>query len=264
MEKMKEKIIITLKDNVLKKDLKNLMDKVTPLFDKIFEEGKAESKNFPKIQKEFDNTRNSYFISTKDEKTTTDEIKDKIKIILTKGLMKKTDKEESEMRDIIDKEYDNLIKGTPLKIEHKATHKKSKKREGTLFKVTFTNKKINISGQQPSSFFGSQLLFGGIPSYNSGKDDKSFLQISREFPTCSKQHIQKLGEISFKIRKKNKGFKTRIALDKTEYIFKLEVKRGDNVWQAITECKEFKAFENDILESNSIPYVPYTRVNNDK
>ena len=253
---IKDKIMTIIQDNVKENQVKTLMERVTPLINEIFEQGKADSKNFPKIQKEFENCKNSYFIGTKTE-TTTEEIDSKIKEILTKGLMKKTDKNETEMSDIIDKEYSNLIKGNPLKIEAKDTpgKKTGKKRVGTLFKITFTNHKLNVSGD---GFYGNQLMFEGIPSYNSGNDN-NFIQLSREFPSCSKKHTQKLGEISYKLRKKFKDCKTRITLERAKYRFKIEVKKGGNKWLEITECSEiYKTYKKDLIEANNIEYVPYS------
>ena len=261
LNNMKTIVLEAVIKGTKKSDQQALLDRCTPGIEKAFEEGKLLLKNVPKIEREFLSTRNNFFLATNAD-TSTEKIKTEIKKILVKGIEKRselTDTETTELTNKLENNFDKMIKEDPLKINPKENDgKKGQKRTGNLHKVSFTNFKTTISGK---TYYPSQLLLDGIAAYNKGKKD-SFIQINKEYPFCAKQHIKKLGEISYKLRKKEKDVKTRFILDKVAFRYKLELKQKGSEWQLATENKELmKNFIKDLNTANDIPYIPYTKPN---
>ena len=259
LDNIKDLVLEAVIKGTKKSDQPALLDRCTPGITKAFEDGKLLLKNVPKIEREFLSTRNNFFLATNAD-TSTEKIKTEIKKILVKGIEKRselTDTETTELTNKLENNFDKMIKEDPLKITPKENDgKKGQKRTGNLHKVSFTNFKTIISGK---NFYPAQLLLDGIAAYNKGNKD-SFIQINKEYPFCAKQHIKKLGEIAFKIRKKEKDIKTRFILDKVAYKYKLEIKLKDKEWQLATENKDqMKNYIKDLNIANDIPYIPFNK-----
>ena len=254
-ENLKTKLIKDSSDFVHVNDRQKFTEKMTKLLNIELEKLKIELGVLPKIQREFAKSKNCFFLATQNDQNT-EEIDNIVRDILNDGLEKKTDGKTDTKKEI-EKSFPKMINNPPVKIPMGGkTDKKEKKKAGCLYKISFTNNKFNLSDD--TGYYPAEIFLMGLASFNKNKEKQDFVQVTREIPHCAKQHVTKLNEIAYKLRKKN--YKTRQNIDFKTYRYTLEIKKAGENWQPLTEvANAFKTIKKDWEEAIKIPYIPYER-----
>ncbi len=262
IDNLKTKLLKDSADFVQASDKQKFTEKMSKLLNTELEKLKIELGILPNIQREFAKAKNCFFVATQNDQNN-EEISTIVKEILTHGLDKKTDGKITDAKKEIEKFLPKMINNPPVKIPlsdktEKKDKDKEKKKVGCLYKISLTNKKINFSDDTDNGYFPSQIFLEGLSSYNRDKEKKEFVQVTREIPHCAKQHVKKLNEIAYKLRKKN--YKTRHNIDFKTYRYTIEIKKADEDWQRLAEvAAALKTVKKDWEDSIKIPYIPYEK-----
>ena len=127
-----------------------------------------------------------------------------------------------------------------------------------LFKVTLGTDKI--VDKQGRTCFPQQKIIAGISAFNQANKNQK-LYASAFIPTCVKEQGNRLNDLARKIREKNRTNKwfTRLIVSQKEMRLILKVKspNRDSKWCELSDSKLPAAFHDEYKEILDIPDTPY-------